>query len=103
MIRRPPRSTLFPYTTLFRSVIACRKQGIEDVIRHGENGWLIGPDNLPEMIEALSTLLANDSLRKALEHEARNTAVEKLALEHQAKQLNKVYRECLESPPTRAT
>src|SRR2546426_1300496 len=26
MIRRPPRSTLFPYTTLFRSVVpACRK------------------------------------------------------------------------------
>src|SRR3712207_8536979 len=23
MIRRPPRSTLFPYTTLFRSVIEC--------------------------------------------------------------------------------
>src|SRR3712207_7857998 len=23
MIRRPPRSTLFPYTTLFRSVHAC--------------------------------------------------------------------------------
>src|SRR5256884_1482336 len=23
MIRRPPRSTLFPYTTLFRSVVAC--------------------------------------------------------------------------------
>src|SRR3712207_8371990 len=24
MIRRPPRSTLFPYTTLFRSKFACR-------------------------------------------------------------------------------
>src|SRR5947208_12124286 len=24
MIRRPPRSTLFPYTTLFRSWMACR-------------------------------------------------------------------------------
>ena len=24
MIRRPPRSTLFPYTTLFRSVYSCR-------------------------------------------------------------------------------
>src|SRR5256885_15977614 len=23
MIRRPPRSTLFPYTTLFRSVLGC--------------------------------------------------------------------------------
>src|SRR5690349_23146788 len=26
MIRRPPRSTLFPYTTLFRSA-RCRRQG----------------------------------------------------------------------------
>src|SRR3712207_7777034 len=26
MIRRPPRSTLFPYTTLFRSVLRCREQ-----------------------------------------------------------------------------
>src|SRR5256885_10727181 len=25
MIRRPPRSTLFPYTTLFRSALACKK------------------------------------------------------------------------------
>src|SRR3712207_6942854 len=25
MIRRPPRSTLFPYTTLFRSIIGDRK------------------------------------------------------------------------------
>src|SRR5436189_2790363 len=25
MIRRPPRSTLFPYTTLFRSSSGCRK------------------------------------------------------------------------------
>src|SRR5256885_6813689 len=24
MIRRPPRSTLFPYTTLFRSALICR-------------------------------------------------------------------------------
>src|SRR3712207_9096936 len=26
MIRRPPRSTLFPYTTLFRSVVTCQKE-----------------------------------------------------------------------------
>src|SRR5256885_11492952 len=26
MIRRPPRSTLFPYTTLFRSMVCCVKQ-----------------------------------------------------------------------------
>src|SRR2546430_11099679 len=27
MIRRPPRSTLFPYTTLFRSLLAQRRRG----------------------------------------------------------------------------
>src|SRR2546430_13415455 len=29
MIRRPPRSTLFPYTTLFRSVLGRMYDGIE--------------------------------------------------------------------------
>src|SRR5438128_9023236 len=29
MIRRPPRSTLFPYTTLFRSELADLARGIE--------------------------------------------------------------------------
>src|SRR5690348_18343435 len=27
MLRRPPRSTLFPYTTLFRSAAVCAAQG----------------------------------------------------------------------------
>src|SRR3712207_7314176 len=31
MIRRPPRSTLFPYTTLFRSN-RLRNQGIDDIV-----------------------------------------------------------------------
>src|SRR2546427_8862685 len=31
MIRRPPRSTLFPYTTLFRSEFGPRGQGARDV------------------------------------------------------------------------
>src|SRR3989442_10175052 len=33
MIRRPPRSTLFPYTTLFRSVLLMFSVGIEFSLR----------------------------------------------------------------------
>src|SRR3712207_8673789 len=36
MIRRPPRSTLFPYTTLFRSVEGVEDQGfrvLQDLLR----------------------------------------------------------------------
>src|SRR3712207_6887272 len=41
MIRRPPRSTLFPYTTLFRSVAgAVAGEGVED----GGTGDLGGHD-----------------------------------------------------------
>src|SRR2546430_16456484 len=36
MIRRPPRSTLFPYTTLFRSVDAAREQSAQFGIHHFE-------------------------------------------------------------------
>src|SRR5256885_14760125 len=36
MIRRPPRSTLFPYTTLFRSVDVARSAGVADLNRPGE-------------------------------------------------------------------
>src|SRR3712207_8594741 len=32
MIRRPPRSTLFPYTTLFRSVGAVQAQDLDAVV-----------------------------------------------------------------------
>src|SRR2546422_5698402 len=32
MIRRPPRSTLFPYTTLFRSLYEDARRGIRRVI-----------------------------------------------------------------------
>src|SRR5256885_11859916 len=37
MIRRPPRSTLFPYTTLFRSPVDGHRAG-EDHARHVAHG-----------------------------------------------------------------
>ena len=38
MIRRPPRSTLFPYTTLFRSVLAPLNLGGFEVTARAEPG-----------------------------------------------------------------
>src|SRR3712207_8639992 len=35
MIRRPPRSTLFPYTTLFRSNGFCRSYVIRSAVKAG--------------------------------------------------------------------
>src|SRR3989442_15762486 len=41
MIRRPPRSTLFPYTTLFRSESAREALRVEDVDLHGLDAELL--------------------------------------------------------------
>src|SRR5256885_11643246 len=38
MIRRPPRSTLFPYTTLFRSPIEARDVGVPRARMLGADG-----------------------------------------------------------------
>src|SRR5256885_6645292 len=42
MIRRPPRSTLFPYTTLFRSVLHQRGDGDDDFLEHAREAPHLG-------------------------------------------------------------
>src|SRR5256885_12808775 len=42
MIRRPPRSTLFPYTTLFRSVLVA----VADAVGLGTDGPGVGKEAL---------------------------------------------------------
>jgi len=78
-----------------RAVIACRGQGIEEIIRHGENGWLMGPKNLNELTSALHTLLADGALRADLGRNARQTVLQSYTLAHQAAQLSSIYRESL--------
>src|SRR3712207_8822316 len=45
MIRRPPRSTLFPYTTLFRSVPQFYRIGGERVVAHTPADYQVLPGN----------------------------------------------------------
>jgi glycosyltransferase involved in cell wall biosynthesis len=78
-----------------KPVIACRGQGIDEIIHHGSNGWLIDPGNLQELIAALSVLLQNLQLRRQIGEAARHTILQSVTTAHQATQLAAVYRECL--------
>src|SRR2546430_17476317 len=51
MIRRPPRSTLFPYTTLFRSLMA--REGAAIVAVADKSGGLHNPKGIdvPELLQ----------------------------------------------------
>src|SRR3712207_9028848 len=55
MIRRPPRSTLFPYTTLFRSVISPDFPPGQEQEREITNACLVLPVELPGVIGVTAT------------------------------------------------
>src|SRR2546426_3995223 len=63
MIRRPPRSTLFPYTTLFRSYLSWNVKPLQHVILvHGTRGTLRA-----DLFSMFVTRRRNTPLPKAIE------------------------------------
>src|SRR5256885_9807390 len=82
MIRRPPRSTLFPYTTLFRSRL---EQGgvVDDVPGHGEGA---DPVLLAEQVDAV--LDADRSEEHTSELQSPCNLVCRLLLEKKKKETN---------------
>src|SRR6266542_6803950 len=84
MIRRPPRSTLFPYTTLFRSrppgpfadrgrAAGGRLQHRLVVVRHEETGWSTAPPvapghRVPPAVAALTRRMWQPALSAPTDH-----------------------------------
>src|SRR5258708_13074187 len=61
MIRRPPRSTLFPYTTLFRSCHALEKVGARVATVASEDGVTVPLDGMLASIEDRKSTRLNSS------------------------------------------
>src|SRR3712207_7845033 len=55
MIRRPPRSTLFPYTTLFRSLDRVALLALADACA-ARGGWLIVDESFADLDPARSVV-----------------------------------------------
>jgi teichuronic acid biosynthesis glycosyltransferase TuaC len=76
-----------------KPVIACEGQGIGEIIQHGHNGWLIPPDGVQQMAQALSQLLGSVDLRARIGAHARQTITSGLTMTDQVRRLNDVYRD----------
>jgi len=76
-----------------KPVIGCRGQGIAEIIQHGSNGFLVGPDNEKELTLALAMLLGDEPRRRNLGAAARDTILERLTLAQQAESMARIYRE----------
>src|SRR5436309_9613490 len=98
MIRRPPRSTLFPYTTLFRSGLA---GGVQMV------GYVLHVEDLGEFLDAGA--LGRRSEEHTSELQSRENLVCRLLLEKKKKVkrgrvliINKMFCDCPFSSTSRA-
>src|SRR3712207_8965757 len=66
MIRRPPRSTLFPYTTLFRS--EPELDGVVVDVGHAAAGHQPHPPDVREVAGVLSGVVVGDRGLRSEEH-----------------------------------
>src|SRR2546430_10200172 len=93
MIRRPPRSTLFPYTTLFRSVIerpgiAPRDRlGGHHALRHRLVREERRPDHVADRVDARHRRLHPRSEEHTSELQSQSNLVCRLLLEKKKKHL----------------
>jgi glycosyltransferase involved in cell wall biosynthesis len=77
-----------------KPAMGCQGQGIAEVIREGENGWLVPPGGQAELIEGLRILLRDPGRRTQMGSAARQTIMDGFTLRHQAQSLTAIYREC---------
>src|SRR3989441_2699735 len=91
MIRRPPRSTLFPYTTLFRS--KTYSVGVFDPL-------LLAQRDVKVTIAAESTLVVADSADRSEEHtsELQSLAYLVCRLLLEKKKMQNIIQSCLFTP-----
>ena len=71
MIRRPPRSTLFPYTTLFRSLSVSAQVNIDELT--GKRTIIGGADEDKKTNGSAVFVKENEKVRTRIDTEARVT------------------------------
>src|SRR3712207_7283173 len=84
MIRRPPRSTLFPYTTLFRSVLSAEEERVWDEIVRREADE-VGREGLPAAVIGGGWAAVMRSEEHTTELQSRQYLVCRLLLEKKKK------------------
>lgn len=78
---------------LGKPVIASRVGGLREIIKDGENGFLVEPGDYRVIAEKLSLLLKDKGLREALGREAKKTVFSQYLLPDKISQLQDIWRD----------
>jgi glycosyltransferase involved in cell wall biosynthesis len=77
-------------------VLAAAVDGIPEIVRHGESGWLIDGRDQRSLAEAMLTLLRDQHLRRKLATNGRRDAIARFSIERFSTDMHSLYRAILE-------
>jgi glycosyltransferase involved in cell wall biosynthesis len=74
-----------------KACIASNIPGVRDIIRDGENGRMVPPEDPPALSTAITQLALNPDYRNQLGLAARKTIIENFSIEKEVKAHEMVY------------
>lgn len=75
--------------------IGCRGQGIDEIIKHGENGYLLKGQSTDSILNILDYLINNENERKKIANNGYRVVKENYTWENSARKLDQLYEELL--------
>ncbi len=80
-----------------KPVVATRVGGIPDVVRDGEDGFLVASGDVEALADRLAQLATDDELRKRMGDAARSRVRERYSVERLVDDVDRLYRSLLEA------
>lgn len=81
---------VYEYMACGKPVVTSRIGQLSEIIEHGENGLLCEPGNMHELLENILSLIQNESLRRKIGEQARETVVQHHTWKHKAAALHDI-------------
>ena len=80
-----------------KPVVATRVGGIPDVVRDGEDGFLVAPGDVEALADRLAELATDDKLRERMGEAARARVRERYSVQRLVDDVDRLYRSLLEA------
>jgi glycosyltransferase involved in cell wall biosynthesis len=80
-----------------RPVVATRVGGVPDVVRDGEDGFLVGPGATDELADRLTRLAGDPALRERLGAAGRERVLPRYAVDRLVDDIDRLYRSLLDA------
>jgi len=88
-------NTLIEYLGCGKAVVATNVGGNPEIVRDGENGFLVGPGNVRGLADRVLQLISDEGLRARLGKQARKTVMENFGFEQMCARYIAIYEDLL--------